>query len=177
VGVGPAHTVAVMSKKKKRKHRVDYWQDADAPEPTTRNPSASALVRDDDRRVLLLLRPDNDLWTIPTGGLKPGESASQCAVRECYEETGLVIETTGLVGVFTTPDHVIAYMNGERVTEVRQPVNVCFHARPVGGHVTTTDEAAEVKWVRPADLGDHAIHPAIRRRIDHGLNDSAPYAD
>jgi 8-oxo-dGTP pyrophosphatase MutT (NUDIX family) len=163
--------------KKKRKRRVDYWQDPDAPDATTRHPSASALVRSQDGGVLLLLRPDNDLWTIPTGGLKPGETASECAVRECEEETGLVIEITGLVGVFTTPEHVIAYMKGDKITDVRQPVNICFHAHAVRGHLTTTDEAADVRWVHPADLGDYPIHPAIRRRIDHGLNDRAPHAD
>ncbi|WUI02128.1 NUDIX domain-containing protein [Spirillospora sp. NBC_00431] len=157
--------------------RVDHWQDPDAPKPTSRKPSASALVRDERGRVLLLRRPDNDLWTIPTGGLKKGETIRECAVRECREETGVEIETGDLVGVFTTPDHVVEYIKGGQVDEVRQPVNVCLHARPVGGELTTTDEASAVRWVEPGDLGGYDIHPALRRRIEHGLSGAAPHVD
>ncbi|WP_170026645.1 NUDIX hydrolase [Actinomadura oligospora] len=157
--------------------RVDHWKDPYAPQPTSRTPSASVLARDPDGRILLLRRPDNGLWTIPTGGLKKGETITECGVRECREETGLDIEITGLVGVFTTPDHVIEYVRDGRVDEVRQPVNVCLHARPVGGALTTTDEASEVKWVSPDDLDEYEIHPALRRRIDHGLNSNTPHID
>lgn len=162
---------------KKRTRRVDHWQNPDAPKPTSRKPSASALVRDEAGRVLLLRRPDNDLWTIPTGALKRGETIRECAVRECREETGVIIETLGLVGVWTTPDHVIEYIKGGRVDEVRQPVNVCLHARPVGGELTTTDEASDVRWVAPEDLADYQIHPALWRRIQHGLNSDTPHVD
>jgi 8-oxo-dGTP pyrophosphatase MutT (NUDIX family) len=164
-----------MSPKKTK--RVDHWRDPDAPKPTSRKPSASALVRDEAGRVLLLRRPDNNLWTIPTGGLKKGETVRECAVRECREETGIEIETGALVGVFTTPDHVIEYIKGGKVDEVRQPVNVCLHARPIGGDLTTTDEASEVRWVDPADLAGYEIHPALRRRIDHGLTSDVPHVD
>jgi 8-oxo-dGTP pyrophosphatase MutT (NUDIX family) len=79
-----------------RKRRVDYWQDPEAPKPTSRKPSASVLVRDDAGRVLLLQRPDSGLWTIPTGGVKKGETVPEAAVRECQEETGLKVEIRSL---------------------------------------------------------------------------------
>jgi ADP-ribose pyrophosphatase YjhB (NUDIX family) len=121
-----------------------------------------------------LRRPDSGRWTIPTGGLKKNESLTQCAVRECHEETGLEIEVTSLVGVFSDPRHVIAYADGE----VRQPVNVCFRARVIGGDLTTTDEASEVVWVPSARLEEYDIHPAILRRIVHGLQaGSVPHVD
>ena len=165
--------VGVVSPKQRR--RVDYWQDPDAPKPTSRKPSASVLVRDQTGRVLLLQRPDSGLWTIPTGAVKRGETVPEAAVRECHEETGLRVEITGLVGVFSTPDHVIAYIKGDKVKEARQPVNVCLHARPIGGEVRRTEEAAEVAWVAPAKLDGYQIHPAIRLRIEHGLTSAEPY--
>jgi ADP-ribose pyrophosphatase YjhB (NUDIX family) len=158
-----------------RKRRVDYWQDPRAPKPTNRKASASVVVRDEDGRVLLLRRTDNDLWTIPTGAVKRGETVAEAAVRECREETGLEVEITGIVGVFSTPDHVIAYIKGNKVKEVRQPINVCLHARPVGGEPTRTKEAAEVAWVAAAELDGCDIHPAIRLRITHGLSAGQPY--
>jgi 8-oxo-dGTP pyrophosphatase MutT (NUDIX family) len=162
-----------MSKKPKIGDRVDYWDDPRAPKPNSRKPSASAFVRDEAGSVLLLRRTDSGLWTIPTGGLKRAESITQCAARECLEETGVDIEITGLVGVFSDPRHVIAYVGGE----VRQPVNVCLHARPVGGVPQATDEASEVRWVDPADLDGYEIHPAMRRRIEHGLSGATPHVD
>jgi len=50
--------------------RRDYWQDPDAPKPTSRKPSASVFVTDDNGAVLLIRRTDTGRWTIPTGGLK-----------------------------------------------------------------------------------------------------------
>ena len=157
------------------KRRVDYWRDPDAPKPTSRKPSASVLARDTAGRVLLLQRPDSWLWTIPTGAVKKGETVPEAAIRECLEETGVQVEITGLVGVFSTPDHVIAYLKGGKVREVRQPINICLQARPVAGEPRRTDEAAEVAWVAPGELDHYDIHPAIRLRIDHGLTSAEPY--
>ena len=69
---------------------------------------------------------------------------------------------------------MIAYDDGE----VRQPVNTCFAGRAIGGKLTTSDEASEVAWIPPARLDDYDIHPAIRRRIVHGLDPAAtPHVD
>jgi 8-oxo-dGTP pyrophosphatase MutT (NUDIX family) len=134
----------------KKRHRLDHWQNPHAPAPTSRRPSASVLVHDPAGRVLVLRRADNGLWTIPAGTLENNETITQCGIRECGEETGIDIEVTGLVGVFTTPDHIVEYREGDKVTEVRQPVNVCLHARPVGGRLHPEPaEASEGRSGRP----------------------------
>lgn len=162
--------------KGKATRRIDHWRDPDAPKPTSRKTSASVFVQDDDGRLLLLKRVDNDLWTIPTGGVKKGETVGQAGVRECREETGLEVEVIGLVGVFSTPDHVIVYMHGDRMDEVRQPINICLRARVVGGSIAPEpSEAAEVRWVYPGDLDQFLIHPALLQRIRHGLDHTEPY--
>ncbi|MFX4294115.1 NUDIX domain-containing protein [Streptomyces bohaiensis] len=161
---------------KRATHRVDYWRDPSAPAPTSRKTSASAFVRNASGDLLLLRRTDNGLWTIPTGAIEAGESAGQAAARECQEETGLEVAVTGLVGVFSSPDHVIAYMHNEEVLEVRQPINICVRARVVGGTVAPDpDEAADVQWVNPALLPSMQIHPALMARITHGLAEVGPY--
>jgi ADP-ribose pyrophosphatase YjhB (NUDIX family) len=53
-----------------------------------------------------------------------GESAAEAALRETAEETGVTIELTGLVGIYTDPGHVMAYDDGE----IRQQFSICFHA-------------------------------------------------
>jgi ADP-ribose pyrophosphatase YjhB (NUDIX family) len=164
----------VSGKKTRTPRRVDYWDDPAAPKPTSRKPSASVIVRNGAGELLLLRRPDSGRWTIPTGGLKKNETLTQCAVRECREESGLDIEITRLVGLFSDPRHVIAYADGE----VRQPVNACFAARVIAGTPQTTDEALEVSWVAPGKLAEYDIHPSIARRIAHALeNRSSPHVD
>lgn len=94
-----------------------------------------------------------------------GESIAAAAVREVKEETGLDVEVTGLVGIYTNPKHVMAYDNGE----VRQQFSVCFTARLLGGRMRTSEETSEVRWVAPEELDRLAIHPSMRLRIDHYL--------
>ena len=160
-----------MSEKPRR--RTDYWDDPHAPKPTSRKPSASVVLRNNRGELLLLRRAGSGLWTIPTGALKKKETVTACAVRECREETGLAVELTGLVGVFSDPRHRIAYPGGE----VRVPVNVCFYGQPVSGELATDAESDEAAWVAPGDLDDYDIHPAIRRRISHALNGTVPHVD
>jgi 8-oxo-dGTP pyrophosphatase MutT (NUDIX family) len=163
-----------MSKKGAR--RVDYWHDPEAPKPTSRKTSASVFAQNDVGDLLLLKRTDNDLWTIPTGGVKKGETVGQAGIRECKEETGLRVEITGLVGVFSDPGHIIVYLHGDRIDEVRQPINICLRARVVGGAISPDPrEALEVRWVPAADLDRYEIHPALRVRIIHGLTSPEPY--
>ncbi len=129
-------------------------------------------------KVLLIRRADTGRWAIPGGKLDLGETVAQCGVREVKEETGVAIEITGLVGIFSDPNHLIAYTKGGTVKEVRQPVNVCLHARPVGGELTPApDEVLEARWVAPDGLDGYDIHPAIRLRITQGLQpeSTAPY--
>ncbi|GAA3433379.1 NUDIX hydrolase [Kutzneria kofuensis] len=152
----------------------DYLDDPAAPKANSIVPAASAFVQDEAGRVLMIRRTDNDLWAIPGGGQDVGETIAQTAVRETLEETGIDIEITGLVGIYSNPAHVISYDDGE----VRQEFSVCFRARPVGGEPQTSSESREVHWVEPADLDDLNIHPSVRLRIDHGLTGSAaPYYD
>jgi ADP-ribose pyrophosphatase YjhB (NUDIX family) len=81
------------------------------------------------------------------------------------EETGLDVEVTGIVGVYSDPGHVIAYSNGE----VRQEFNLCFTAKLVGGHLSMSDESTEVRWVAPREIEELPMHESIRLRIKHFL--------
>lgn len=87
-------------------------------------------------------------------------------MREVEEETGVTVELTGLVGIYTDPGHVMAYDDGE----VRQEFSVCFHARLISGQPRQDDtETKAAAWVEPADLPGPNIHPSMRRRIDDAL--------
>lgn len=152
--------------------RRDFFEDPNAPAPNSVVPSVVAFVRDDQGRILMIHRTDNDLWALPGGGHDVGESISQTVVREVAEETGIMVEVERITGIYTNPRHVIAYDDGE----VRQQFSICFTARMVGGEPRTSSESREVRWVAPADLDSLNIHPSMRLRIEHALADrSEPY--
>ncbi|MGZ9931985.1 NUDIX hydrolase [Streptomyces sp. NC-S4] len=141
--------------------RRDYEDDPNAPAANSLVPAASAVVVASDGRVLLQRRADNGMWALPGGKMDLGESIGECAVRETLEETGIVVEITGVVGTYTNPGHVFAYDDGE----VRQEFSICLLARPIGGTLRTSDESVEVAWFAPAATDDLPMVPSIRKRI------------
>lgn len=153
--------------------KTDYYDDPAAPPANSLVVAVAVVVLDDARRVLLIQRADNGRWALPGGAQDLGESVSQAGVRETREETGLDVEITGVVGVYSDPRHVIAYDDGE----VRQEFSLCLLARVVGGDLSTSDESRVVRWVDAGELDVLDVHPTMRRRITHGLSGAAPHVD
>jgi ADP-ribose pyrophosphatase YjhB (NUDIX family) len=152
--------------------RIDHYQNPAAPMANSIVVAVSVFVVDGDGRLLLIRRTDNDLYAIPGGALEIGETVVAAAVRETREETGVDVVVTGLIGVYSDPAHVIEFSDGE----VRQEFSVCFRARPIGGSPRTSEESMEVRWVEQSELAKLIIHPSIRLRIQHGLDNRAdPY--
>ena len=101
-----------------------------------------------------------------------GEYVAEAAVRETREEAGIEVEVTGLVGIYSNPNHVLAFADGE----VRQQFSICFRARPTGGDLSTSEETTDVRWVYRTDLDALPMSPSMRLRIDHGYESRAePY--
>jgi 8-oxo-dGTP pyrophosphatase MutT (NUDIX family) len=152
--------------------RTEHYHDPNAPKANSIVVAVSAFVRDAQGRVLLIQRTDNGLWSLPGGGQEIGESVAETAVRETHEETGITVEVTGIVGVYSDPGHVVAYSDGE----VRQQFSLCFRAEPISGTPTPSDESREVRWVARDELPAYDIHPSTLLRITHGYENGAqPY--
>jgi ADP-ribose pyrophosphatase len=66
---------------------------------------ADAAVFDAEGRILLMQRADNGLWAMPGGACEVGETAAESAVRELYEEVGLVGEAVTLFGIWDSQRH------------------------------------------------------------------------
>jgi ADP-ribose pyrophosphatase YjhB (NUDIX family) len=146
--------------------RKDYYRDPLAPKANNIAVAVTAFILDEDDRVLMIRRTDSGLYSIPGGGQEVGETIRQTVIREVKEETGIDVEPLRVIGIYSDPEHVIGYTDGE----VRQEFSICFTARMTGGQLATSDESSEVLWIARDDLDALNIHPSIRLRIKHGYD-------
>ena len=151
--------------------RIDYYDDPAAPEPNSFVPAAVAVVAREDGAVLLIRRTDNGNWALPGGAIEMNESVAGAAIRETFEETGIQVEVTGLLGIYSDPGHVIHFTSND---EVRREFSIALTARPVGGEPTPSSESSEVRWVAPRDLADYKMGSAMRKRVDDYLRGARP---
>ena len=132
-------------------------------------PGVSAVVTDDDGRLLLGRRADNGLWAVVSGILEPGEQPAAAAAREILEETGVVAEVVrgaAAAGLRVDSGGVVRYPNGDQA----QYLDVCFWFRAVGGEAHVgDDESLEVAWFSPGELPED-LTTSSRERIAHTLD-------
>src|SRR4051812_27317468 len=108
--------------------------------PDARIGVATAILH--DGRVLLAQREDFEVWNLPGGAVEAGESLTQAAVRETLEETGVAVELTHLVGLYSRP----RWRDGLGHIAL-------FGGRPVGGALMrTTDETVNAGYFGLDDL-------------------------
>ncbi|MFJ1707756.1 NUDIX hydrolase [Kitasatospora sp. NPDC088346] len=104
-------------------------------------PGVAAVVLDDAGRVLLGRRADDGRWALVGGILDPGEDPADGVVRECLEETGVLVEPERLTMVSVSP--MIEYPNGDRC----QYLDLTFRCRYLSGEARVNDdESLAVAW-------------------------------
>jgi 8-oxo-dGTP pyrophosphatase MutT (NUDIX family) len=112
-------------------------------------PSAAVAILDEEGRILLGLHSEKNLWVLPGGLIEPGELPADGAVREVWEETGLFVELTGILGVFGGEKLVVHYSNGDRASYV----NVVFSGKIIGGSLRADGhEILEIRYVPKLEL-------------------------
>jgi ADP-ribose pyrophosphatase YjhB (NUDIX family) len=99
----------------------------------------SAAIFDEGGRVLLTRRADNGQWCLPGGGVESGESAAEACEREVFEETGLRVRVRRLVGVYSHPDQLVIYPDGNKAFIVA----LHFTAEVVGGEPGLSNETTD----------------------------------
>lgn len=154
--------------------RIEDLNDPAAPKPNSLVPAAGVLAVDGAGLLLLQRRRDTGQWAIPMGKQELGETVAQCAVRETAEETGVTVEVTGLLGVYSDPGHIVYY---ESDGETRQEYEVILLGRPMSGSPAENDEAADVGWFTAAELEALDIHPTQWRQLRNWLDGAYPHVD
>jgi 8-oxo-dGTP diphosphatase len=101
----------------------------------------AAAIFELDGGIVLTQRaidPGYGKWTFPGGFVERGERAEAAAEREALEESGIEIEVTGIVGLYTYEGQI--------------PAIAVFAARAIGGEPTPLDETMAVKSFPHDDL-------------------------
>ncbi|MFD0250013.1 NUDIX domain-containing protein [Streptomyces sp. NPDC127113] len=133
-------------------------------------PGVTAVVFDDEGRVLLGRRSDNGRWSLIGGIPEPGEQPAACAMREVEEETAVrcVVERLVLVQALNP----VTYDNGD----VCQFMDVTFRCRAVGGEARVNDdESLEVAWFAVDALPELGEFGQVR--IKQALSDAPTWFD
>ncbi|MGH9894003.1 MAG: NUDIX domain-containing protein [bacterium] len=137
-------------------------------------PTAGTFVFDEVGNVLLV-RHHEGIWTNPGGIVEPFETPADAAVRETWEETGLLVTLTRLIGVFGGADHHIVYSNGDELIHVA----TLFEARARDGLLKADGrEVLEARWFTKAEALALDLSPRKRRHLEIALDrDAPPYFD
>ena len=116
------------------------------------------VVRGPDETILLEKRRDCGWWGLPGGKVEPGESLVDAAVREVLEETGLTVEVTHLIGVYSAPrGRIVTYPDNGDVVQL---IDVVVGARILSGSLMRSQESEEVRFFPPSQLPEEIVPPA-----------------
>jgi 8-oxo-dGTP diphosphatase len=126
------------------------------PDMPTHSVSVAGIVVRDNGRVLAVRRRDNQRWEPPGGVLELAETFDQGVRREVFEETGIEVRVERLSGVYKNmPRGIVALV---------------FRCSPVGGRLTTTDEALSVRWLSVDQIQQH-MDPAYVVRVTDAFSE------
>jgi len=100
--------------------------------------AVGAVVGNGAGELLLVQRADSGMWLYPTGWADIGYSASEVAVKEVWEETGIEVE----------PVRLIAVLDGLRLGFTQVPLySLVFHCRALGGRLRSHPlECRDAGW-------------------------------
>ena len=133
--------------RREQDHFVQEWMESigeGIPGYVTPKVAIGAIVGNDDGEILLMQRADSGIWLYPTGWADVGYSASEVAVKEVLEETGIECDPVQLLGV----------VDGQRMGFSRFGMYMLlFHCRVTGGTLQGHPlETSGLGWFAPDAL-------------------------
>ena len=126
----------------------------------------SATIFDETReKVLLTQRMDKGRWCLPGGHMESGESAAEACEREVWEETGLKVRATRLLGVYSNPDQLVIYKDGNKAFFVV----LNFEAQVLEGELGLSDETTAFGWFSLEEMETMPIHANHKLRVEDAI--------
>ncbi len=123
--------------------------------------TSSSVVTNKAGEVLLIQRHDIRTFDVPGGGLDPGELPTEAAVRETFEETGLRVRPSQLLGLYHWPNEPHAFLS------------FYFRCELLGGSLRPSEETPTVAFYALDALPNRML-PMHRQRLRDSLAHAAP---
>ncbi|MCP4140115.1 MAG: NUDIX domain-containing protein [Chloroflexi bacterium] len=111
---------------------------------------SAVILNETKQKVLLTQRADNGQWCLPSGGVDPGERVEETCIREVYEETGLNIRVTRLVGVYSDPNRLAEYPDGNKA----HVIALSFEGEVIDGELGLSDETTDFGYFTVKEMND-----------------------
>jgi ADP-ribose pyrophosphatase YjhB (NUDIX family) len=113
---------------------------------------ARGVIRDEQGRMLLIKRADNGHWAFPAGGMELGESLTDCAVRETFEETGLRAGKATMFAFLSGPHYTFTNVFGDTY----QHISASVLLEDLTGELDVDpEEATDWGWFTPDQLPEN----------------------
>ena len=126
----------------------------------------SAVIFNETRtKALLTRRTDNGRWCIPGGGIEAGESAAEACIREVWEETCLHVEVKRLIGVYSNPNQLVIYPDGNKA----HFVVISFEVEVTGGELGLSNETTEAGFYSVQEMEAMPMHGKHKERVEDAL--------
>jgi len=107
------------------------------------------IITNEKDEVLLCHRNDYDLWNLPGGGLEKGETPWECIIREAKEETGLDVEISRLMGIYSKPH--------------KDEIVFMFVCNIIGGELKLNEEARDLKYFALNNIPKNTVPKQVER--------------
>ncbi len=102
---------------------------------------AGGCIFNQKGEVLLQRRGDSNKWGFPGGAIELGETPEMAVIREVKEETGLEVEVTELLGIYTDCD--MEYASGDKA----QSICIAYRLKVITGELYCDNrETLELKY-------------------------------
>ena len=124
--------------------------------------AAGGIVENEEGSILLV-KTEHGGWVYPGGQVEVGENLIDGLMREIKEESGIDVEVTQLIGVYSNTG---VYKWHDGVTDVPTKIMFDFICKPIGGELCTSEETSEVQWVPKDEVLSMITANAIRTRYE-----------
>jgi 8-oxo-dGTP diphosphatase len=123
--------------------------------------AVGGIVENEEGKILLV-KTHHGGWVYPGGQVEVGENLIDALAREVKEESGIDIEITSLLGIYTN-SCIHKWYDG--VTDVPTKLMLDYVCKPVGGELATSEETSDSRWVEKEEVLNFITDPAIQTRF------------
>jgi 8-oxo-dGTP diphosphatase len=124
-------------------------------------------ITEDKEGNILLVKTYHGGWVFPGGQVEEGENLIDALTREIKEESGIDVEVSYMIGIYSNTAKHKGY-NGIEVVPTK--VMMDFVCTTVSGELCTSEETSDSCWVSRDKVLKMIEAPAIRERYQAYLN-------